>query len=82
MGSLLAVPIIMGINKLIKLGKEINGQWFKYLYTLLGLLRRRKENKTNRIMKHDIWKDTVQDSGALPFPHEWQYDLPSKVTNI
>ena len=80
MGLLLSIPAITyAINSLVKLNQEINGQWFRYLSDLIGLWLRRKRNKTNRIVKHDVWKDEVRHSGVLPFEHEWEYDTPSKV---
>ncbi|CAG2162914.1 unnamed protein product [Oppiella nova] len=38
---------------------------------------KRRQHKCNRIVTHDLYRDEVHHSGLLPFPHEWQYDLPS-----
>ena len=81
MGILISLPAITyAINKLVKLNQEINGQWFTYLCALTQLWFRRRRNKTNRIMKHQIWDNDVRHSGIIPFEHEWEYDLPSKVS--
>ena len=74
--SLFLIPVV---NRLVKLNREIKGRWFQYLFCLIQLLRRRKHTKTNRIVKHNVWKDSIQDGGILPFPHEWTYDTPSQV---
>ncbi|CAG2168974.1 unnamed protein product [Oppiella nova] len=70
MGSIIAIPIILGMTRLVKsvyrVNREINGQWF------------RRQNKSNRIVRHDVWSDGIRDAGILPFPHEWDYDLPQK----
>ena len=83
MGSIIAIPIILGVTRLVKsvyrVNREINGQWFRYLNELLALLWRRRQNKSNRVVRHDVWNDGIRDAGILPFPHEWDYDLPQKV---
>ncbi|CAG2175946.1 unnamed protein product [Oppiella nova] len=70
MGSIIAIPIILGTTRLVKsvyrVNRQINGQWF------------RRQNKSNRIVRHDVWSDGIRDAGILPFPHEWDYDLPQK----
>ena len=82
MGLLISIPVItLYVNKLLKLNHEINGRWFRYLSEYWELWSRRRQQKTNRIVTHDLWKDDVRDSGVVPFAHEWDYDLPSKVSN-
>ncbi|XP_054166988.1 prodigiosin synthesizing transferase PigC-like [Oppia nitens] len=81
MGTILVVPMIIGINKLVKLYKEINGKMWTYLMNLIPLLWRRRQHKTNRVVTHNVWKDNIYDSGIIPFPHEWQYDCPSHNKN-
>ncbi|CAG2113475.1 unnamed protein product, partial [Medioppia subpectinata] len=39
----------------------------------------RRQQKTNRIITHNVWKDSVHDSGIVSFPHEWTYDRPSQT---
>ncbi|CAG2118802.1 unnamed protein product, partial [Medioppia subpectinata] len=79
MGTIIAVPLILGINKFIKLCNEINWQLFKYFNVLIQLLWQRRGQKSNRIVRHDVWNDSIRDAGILPFPHEWDYDLPSQA---
>ncbi len=81
MGLILSLTAITyGFNKLVDINKEINGRWFTYLSDLIQLWIRRKRNKTNRIVIHDVWKDEVRHSGIIPFDHEWTYDSPAKVS--
>ena len=79
MGLIISILIIPVIKKLYKLNREINGRWFAYLNALVRLLRRRKQNKTNRIVTHDVFRDNLRDAGVLPFAHEWVYDCPDQV---
>ena len=74
--SLLAIPLI---KKIIDIHRRIDGKWFRYLQTVLYLRNRRKQNRTNRVVTHDLWKDDMRDLGVLPFEHEWQYDGPDQV---
>ena len=79
MGLVSSLLLIPAVNRFIKFNREINGQWIKYLTALLRLKRKRRVNKTNRIIKHDVWKDSLRDGGVFPFPHEWEYELPAQV---
>ena len=82
MGIILSLSVISVINRMVKLHQQINGKWISFLYTLTQLKHRRKQNKTNRIMIHDVWKDSLRDGGIMPFPHEWDYDCPNQVIAI
>lgn len=74
--SLLSIPLI---KKLITIHREIDGKWFRYLRSVLYLWKRRTQNKTNRVVTHDYWKDDMRDLGVIPFEHEWTFDTPNRV---
>ncbi len=79
MGILISVPVILSVNKLIKLNREINGRWISYLYTLVKLLIKRRSNKKGRFQVHDVWSSDPRHAGMIPFKFEYDYELPSKV---
>ncbi|CAG2113434.1 unnamed protein product [Medioppia subpectinata] len=70
MWLLVSIPVI-----------TINGQWFTYLTQFWKLWSKRRQQKTNRVITHDVWKENINDTGILPFPHEWDYDLPTQQLN-
>ena len=81
MGTITSLPIIIFINKLIKINADINGHWITYLYALIQLWFRRRSNKS-RFTVHSVWKNEPTHAGILPFDHEWDYELPSKVSQF
>ena len=80
MGTIIALPIIFLVKKLIAINREINGRWISYLYNLIQLKFRNKSNTKPRFQMYDIWKNDPRHAGILPFEEEWNYELPSKVS--
>ncbi|CAG2116985.1 unnamed protein product, partial [Medioppia subpectinata] len=77
-----SIPVIaIYVNKLLSLNREINGQWFTYLTQFWKLWSKRRQQKTNRVLTHDVWKNSGSDAGIVPFPHEWKYELPQQTKN-
>jgi len=77
--SYISLPFIYIINKLTKLHKSINGNWFTYIYLCYEFLLKRKLSKG----KFDLYNPEIDGDarqiGVLPFEEEWNFEYPNRV---
>lgn len=79
MGSIITLPFIWVINKIVAVNDDLNGNWISYLLVRIKLwLIRRRES--GRFETHNPLIDgDPYVAGILPFESEWNLESPSKV---